>query len=69
MTASDTAIDENLVKMIIPFQCMNEYNSYLSSAAYMRQWTGSALVQVMACRLVDAKTSSKPLLAYCQLDP
>ena len=34
-----------------------------------RQGTGSALVQVMACRLFRAKPLSKPVLGYCQLDP
>ena len=43
-------------------------NSSPPSAAYMRWWTGSALVQVMACRLVGAKPSLKPMLVYCQLD-
>ena len=38
------------------------------SAAYMRQWTGPALVQVMACRLFSAKPLPQPTLAYCQLD-
>ena len=38
------------------------------SAAYMRQWTGSAFVQVMACRLFGAKPLSEPMLAICQLD-
>ena len=38
------------------------------SAAYMRQWTGSALVQVMACRLYGTKPLPEPMLAYCQLD-
>ena len=38
------------------------------SAAYMRQWIGSALVQIMACRLVGAKPLSKPILGYCELD-
>ena len=33
----------------------------------MRQWIGSAFVQIMACRL--AKPLSKPTLVYCQLDP
>ena len=36
---------------------------------YMRQWIGSALVQIMARRLFGAKPSSKPMLGYCQLDP
>ena len=34
----------------------------------MRLWTGSALVQIMACRLFGAKPLSKPMLRYCQLD-
>ena len=33
----------------------------------MRQWTGSALVQVMAWRLFGAKPLHEPVLAYCQL--
>ena len=39
------------------------------SATYMRQRIGSALVQIMACRLFYAKPLSKPMLGYCQLDP
>ena len=35
----------------------------------MRQWTGSALVQVMACRLFGAKPLPEPMLAYCKLHP
>ena len=45
-----------------------DINSSHPSAAYMRQWTGSALVQVMACRLFGAKLLPEPMLAYCQLD-
>ena len=44
-------------------------NSSPPSAAYMRQWIGSALVQIMACRLFGAKPLSKPMLGYYQLDP
>ena len=40
-----------------------------SSAAYMRQWTGSPLVQIMACRLFGAKPLSEPMLGFCQLNP
>ena len=40
-----------------------------SSAAYMCQWTGSALVQIMACRLFDVKPLHETMLVYCQLDP
>ena len=46
-------------------------NSYPPSAAYimyMRQWTGSALVQVMTCRLFGDKPSPAPMLDYYQLD-
>ena len=34
------------------------------SAAYMCQWIGSALVQMMACSLFGAKPLSKPMLGY-----
>ena len=44
-------------------------NSSPPSAAYMRQWTGSALAQIMACCLFGTKPLSKPMLVYCQLDP
>ena len=43
-------------------------NSSPPGAAYMRQWTGSALVQVMACRLFGAKPLPELMLAYCQLN-
>ena len=35
----------------------------------MRQWTGSALVPSMACRLFGAKPLPETILTYCQLDP
>ena len=38
-------------------------------AAYMRWWIGSALVQIMACRLDGTKPLSEPMLSYCQLHP
>ena len=34
----------------------------------MRQLTGSALVQIMACRLFGAKPLLEPMLGYCQMD-
>ena len=40
-------------------------NSSPPSAAYMRQWIGSALVQIMACRLYGAKPLSEPMLECC----
>ena len=33
----------------------------------MRQWTGSALVQILACGLFGAKPFPEPMLAYCRL--
>ena len=39
------------------------FNSALSSAAYMRRWIGSALIQIMACRLFNAKLYLNPLRA------
>ena len=44
-------------------------NSYPSSAAYMRHWTGSTLVKVKACRLAGAKPFPEPMLTHCQLHP
>ena len=43
-------------------------NSSPPSAAYMRQWMRSALVQIMTCRLFGAKPLSKPMQGSCQLD-
>ena len=46
-----------------------DLNSSPPSAAYMCKWIGSALVQIMACRLFGAKPLSEPMLEYCWLDP
>ena len=45
------------------------FNSPPPSASYLRQWMGSALVQIMACRLFGVKPLSKPILGYRQLEP
>ena len=45
------------------------FNSSPPSAAYMRLWYGSTLVQIMACRLDDANPLSEPMLTHCQLEP
>ena len=37
-------------------------------SAYMRQWIGSALFQIMAWRLFGAMPISKPMMGYCQMD-
>ena len=44
-----------------------DVNSSPFSAAYVHQWTGSVLLQVMAWRLFGAKPLPEPMLAYCQL--
>ena len=41
------------------------YNSSTPSDTYMRQWTRSALVQVIACCLFGAKPLPKPMLTHC----
>ena len=48
---------------------ITKFNSSIPSAAYMRQWTKSALVHIMACRLFGAKPLPEPTLTYCQWDP
>ena len=48
---------------------LDSVNSSPPSAAYARQWIGSALVKIMACRLFGAKPLSKSMLDYCQLEP
>ena len=44
-------------------------NSFPPSAAYIREWIRSALVQIMVCRLFGTKPLSKPVLGCCQLHP
>ena len=44
-------------------------NSSPPRAAYMSQWTGSALVPIMVCRLFGAKSLSEPMTCYCHIDP
>ena len=53
---------------ILMFSCM-VINSSPPSDACMHQWTGSAMVQVMTCRLFGVKPLPEPMLIYCQLDP
>ena len=53
----------------LKWNAANWLNLSPSSAAYMRQWMGSTLFQIMACRLYGAKSLSKPMPGYCQLDP
>ena len=43
-------------------------NSSPPSVAYIHLWTGSTMIQVMACRLLGAKPLPEPVLVYYQLD-
>ena len=52
-----------------PLMNVTGLNSSPPSAAYMRQWTVSTSVQVMACRLFGVKPLPEPMLAYCHVDP
>ena len=45
-------------------QCVN---STPPSATYMRHWTRSALVQIMACRLFGAKPLPEPMLTFREI--
>ena len=49
-----------------PWCRIYEYEIFI---AYMRQWLGSTLVQIIVCRLFGAKPLSKPMVGYCQMDP
>ena len=40
-------------------------NSLRPGDAYIRHWTGSPLVQTMACHLFGTKPLSEPMLEYC----
>ena len=61
---------ENIACEMVAILSRHQYvNSSPPSAVYMRQRIGSALVQVMACRLFGAKPLPNLVLAYCQLEP
>ena len=47
--------------IIIIFSYASFLKSSPPSAAYMRQWIGPALVQIMACHLFGAKPLSEPI--------
>ena len=50
------------------FAIIGNINSNPLGAVYMRHWIGTALIQIMACRLFGAKPLSKPILGDCHLD-
>ena len=44
-------------------------NSSKPNDSYLHKQTRPSLVQIMACHLFGAKPLSKPMLAYCELNP
>ena len=58
-----------LDRLIIKHSSWAILNSSPPSDAYMHRWTGSALVQIMACHLLGTKPLSEPILDYYQLLP
>ena len=57
MTLSNALINENhhvLLEISLDFVLNGPVNSSTCSAAYVRQWTGSLLLQIMACHLFGA---------------
>ena len=56
------------IQSSLPVAGCDLLNSSPPSATYMRQWTGSTLVQVMACRLFGAKPLPEPMRVYCWLN-
>ena len=51
-------------KSTTPFTRAISFNASPSSAAFMRQWIGSSLVQIMACRLLGSMPLYEPMLEY-----
>ena len=47
----------------------NTVNSLRPDDAYMHEWNRPSSGQIMACRLLGAKSASEPPLVYCQLEP
>ena len=68
----DKPLSEPMMVSLLMHICITQpqwVNLSPPSAAYMRQWIGSALVQIMACRLFSTNPLSKQMLVYCQVDP
>ena len=62
-------IIQNGWRNLAKYRSARRVDSSPPSAAYIRRWTVSALVQVMACRLGGAKPLSEPMMTYCPWDP
>ena len=64
-----SALPTHLYGSVTPYGVMDLVNSLRPSGVCMRRWTGSALVQVMACRLFGDKLLSGPMLEYGYFEP
>ena len=51
------------------YQYIHPHPSRLFHLQWICQWTRSSMVQIMACRLFDAKPFSEPMLGNYWLDP
>ena len=49
------------------FLSLRSHNSRGIRSLFIRQWIGSTLVQIMACRLFGPKPLSEPTRTHCQL--
>ena len=68
----DKPLSEQMMVSLMPQICVTQpqwVNSSPPSAAYVRQWIRSVLVQILACHLFCAKPSSEQMLECCYLDP
>ena len=63
----DKTLSESLMVILLTHICVTQpewVNLFRPSDACMRRWTGSSLVQIMACHLFGAKQLSEPMLEY-----
>ena len=70
--SGDKPLSEPMMVSLLTHTCVTRsqwVNSYPLCAAYMRQWIGSALVQIMASRLCGARPLSKPMLCLLSVGP
>ena len=61
-------MNNGIKHVLFPKQCAVQIDSSPHCALNMRQWIGSALVQIMDCRLLGTKPLYTPMLGYYQLD-
>ena len=61
---SNTSKNNSLITYACKIILRIQYK-HMVCAAYMRWWTGSELVPLMACHLDGAKPLSEPMLIYC----